>query len=333
MKSNLKFSKPLGAMVATTAVVLALAGCSSSAPAASDTAGAADEDIKLAFVPGLIGDEFYISMKCGVEAAAADLGVSVDTQGPTEFDPTLQRPILDTVIASKPDALITSPTDTSALTAPLTAAVDSGIKLVLVDTTIDDPSIAVSSIASDNVGGGAEAFSALKELVPDGGKVLVMSTDPGVSTLDQRVKGFEGAVNADSSFEYVGVQYSHNDPAEAARLITAALAKDPDIVGVFAGNTASAEGSATGIRQAGKEGQVKIVGFDAGPAQIKQLKEGTVQALIAQSPEQIGRDGVEQAVAAIKGEKVTKEIQTDFAVITQDNVDTEGADYVYKSSC
>lgn len=331
MKSN-AFTKPLAAMFAASAVVIALAGCSSSTPAADGTSGAKD-DIKLAFVPGLIGDEFYISMKCGVEAAADELGVSVDTQGPTEFDPTLQRPILDTVIASKPDALITSPTDTSALTAPLTAAVDSGIKLVLVDTTIDDPSIAVSSIASDNVGGGAEAFNALKALVPEGGKVLVMSTDPGVSTLDQRVKGFEDAVKADSSFTYVGVQYSHNDPAEAARLITAALAKDPDIVGVFAGNTAAAEGSATGIRQAGKEGQVKIIGFDAGPAQIKQLKEGTVQALIAQSPEQIGRDGVEQAVAAIRGEKVTKEIQTDFAVITQDNVDTEGAKYVYKSTC
>ena len=149
----------------------------------------------------------------------------------------------------------------------------------------------------------------------------------------RRVAGFEGAVKGDPSFQYLGVQDSHNEPAQAAQLVSAALAKDPDIVGIFAGNTASAEGSATGVRQAGKQNQVKIVGFDAGPAQVKQLKEGTVQALIAQQPEQIGVDGVQRAVAALKGEAVTAAVQTDFKVITKDNVDTDGKDYIYKSSC
>jgi ribose transport system substrate-binding protein len=272
-------------------------------------------------------------MKCGVEKQAKAEGVSADTQGPQKFDPSLQRPILDSVVASKPDALLISPTDATALQVPIKAAADAGIKVVLVDTTLGDPSVAVSAIASDNKGGGAEAFAAIKKLNPAGGKVLVVSTDPGVSTLDERVAGFEGAVKEDSAFDYVGVQYSHNDPAEAAKLVSAALAKDPDIVGIFAGNTASAEGSATGVRQAGMKNQVKIVGFDAGPAQIKQLKEGTVQALIAQQPEQIGVDGVKQAMAALKGAEVTAKIQTKFKVITQENVDTDGADYVYKSSC
>ena len=309
----------------------ALAGCSSGG--STGGSGGGGGDIKLAFIPGLVGDEFYISMRCGAEKEAKAEGVSIDTQGPSKFDPSLQRPIVDSVVASKPDAILIAPTDVSAMQAPLQAATSAGIKLVLVDTTLKDPTIAVSAIASNNKGGGAEAFTALKQLNPSGGKVLVVSTDPGVSTLDERTAGFEEAVKADSSFQYLGVQYSHNDPAEAARVVTAALSKDPDIVGIFAGNTASAEGSATGIRQANKQGQVKIVGFDAGPAQIKQLQEGTVQALIAQQPEQIGVDGVKQAVAALKGETVTKSIQTDFKLITKDNVDTDGKDYIYKSSC
>ncbi|MGC0239076.1 ABC transporter substrate-binding protein [Arthrobacter sp. SD76] len=324
--------KPLVAMLTLGAfAALPLTACSS--PSAGGAAAAGDKAYKIAFLPGLVGDEFYISMKCGVEKQAKAEGVSADTQGPQKFDPSLQRPILDSVVASKPDALLISPTDATALQVPIKAAADAGIKVVLVDTTLGDPSVAVSAIASDNKGGGAEAFAAIKKLNPAGGKVLVVSTDPGVSTLDERVAGFEGAVKEDSAFDYVGVQYSHNDPAEAAKLVSAALAKDPDIVGIFAGNTASAEGSATGVRQAGMKNQVKIVGFDAGPAQIKQLKEGTVQALIAQQPEQIGVDGVKQAMAALKGAEVTAKIQTKFKVITQENVDTDGADYVYKSSC
>lgn len=326
----MKLKSYLVPVLAVGALALPMTGCAASSPAAS---GTSNSNYKIAFIPGLVGDEFYISMKCGVQSQAKAEGVSVDTQGPQKFDPSLQRPILDSVIASKPDAILISPTDASALQVPIKAAASSGIKIVLVDTTLQDPSVAVSAIASDNKGGGAEAFQALKKLNPRGGKVLVMSTDPGVSTLDERVAGFEEAIKADSSFQYVGVQYSHNDPAEAAKLVSAALAKDPDIVGVFAGNTASAEGSATGVRQAGKENQVKIVGFDAGPAQIKQLKQGTVQALIAQRPEQIGVDGVKQAVAALKGAEVTAKIQTDFKMITKDNVDTEGAEYVYKSDC
>ena len=56
------------------------------------------------------------------------------------------------------------------------------------------------------------------------------------------------------AFTYLGVQYSHNEPATAAQLVTAALQKDPDIVGIFATNLFAAEGSATGVKQAGKEG-------------------------------------------------------------------------------
>jgi ribose transport system substrate-binding protein len=217
--------------------------------------------------------------------------------------------------------------------APLNAAAEAGTKIVLVDTTVEDPSIAVSAIASDNEGGGRAAFEAIKQLNPNGGKVMVMSVNPGISTTDARAKGFEDAVKEDSKFQYVGVQYSKNEPAEAARLIGAALQKDPDLVGVFAANLFSAEGTATGVRQSGKQEQVKIVSFDAGPNQVEALKEGTVQALVAQQPALIGQYGVDAAVTALEGGQVTPKVQTGFEIITQDNVDGEGAAAIYKSSC
>jgi hypothetical protein len=166
---------------------------------------------------------------------------------------------------------------------PLAQAAQS-TKVVLVDTTTDNPSYATSAIASDNEGGGRAAFEALQKLNPAGGKVMVMSTDPGVSTVDARIKGFEDAAKADSKFTYLNVQYSHNDPATAANLMGSALQKDPDLVGVFAANLFSAEGTATGVRQANKGDQVKVVSFDAGPNQVKDLRANTIQALVAHEP-------------------------------------------------
>ena len=334
------------------ALALATTACSSSKPEASGTSGDAassasaeadriehprsrqgQKSYNLSFIQGVAGDEFYISMQCGIEAEAAKLGVKVNTQGPQKFDPTLQKPIVDSVVASKPDAILIAPTDVTAMQTPLAAAASAGSKIVLVDTTLKDPSIAVTGIASDNLGGGKAAFDAIKKLNPDGGKVMVMSVDPGISTTDARAKGFEDAVKADSKFEYVGVQYSHNDPATAAQLTSAALQKDPDMVGIFAANLFAAEGSATGLRQAGKQGKVDIVGFDAGPNQVKALKNGTVQALVAQQPAKIGQYGVDAAVSALDGTDVPTSVQTGFSVITKDNVDGAGAAAIYKSKC
>ncbi|MDO9380504.1 MAG: ABC transporter substrate-binding protein [Nocardioidaceae bacterium] len=328
------FTKTLALASSAVLATGLLAACGAAEDSGSGSSGGGGSDSKsIAFIQGVAGDEFYISMRCGIEAAAKEAGATVDVQGPEKFDPTLQKPIVDSVVASKPDALLIAPTDVSAMQAPLKAAADAGIKVVLVDTTVEDPSFASSAISSDNVGGGKAAFDAIKQLNPDGGKVLVISTDPGVSTVDARVEGFKTAVDADSSFSYLGVQYSRNEPTRAAQLVTAALQKDPDIVGVFATNLFAAEGSATGIRQAGKQDQVKIVGFDAGPAQVKALKAGTVQALIAQQPATIGSDGVEQAIKAIDGDATEKDIQTGFTIITKDNVDGDAKDAVYKSSC
>jgi ribose transport system substrate-binding protein len=298
-----------------------------------DTGAAAGGDYNIAFVQGVAGDEFYITMQCGIEEAAAEIGATVDTQGPQEFDPTLQTPIVDSVVAAAPDALLIAPTDVTAMRRPIQAAIDAGIEVVLVDTTLEDPSGVVSQIASDNFGGGEAAFSAIEEANPEGGKVLVIGVEPGISTTDARAEGFEAAAAENEAFESLGVQYSQNQPARAAEIVTSALQADPDIVGIFAANLFAAEGAATGIRQAGAEG-ITVVGFDAGPAQVEALREGTVQALVAQEPANIGQQGVEQAVAALNGEEPEAEIQTGFTIITQDNVDTpEGEEAAYRANC
>jgi len=339
--------------VATTGVALLaiISGCTSSKPAETPTTNSAAADpnapastsvvapgkakkaYNIQFIQGVAGDQFYITMQCGAEAEAAKLGVTVKTQGPQKFDPTLQKPILDSVTAAKPDAILIAPTDVTAMQTPLKVAAAAGIKVILVDTTTEDPSYATSAIASDNVGGGKAAFDAIKQLNPNGGKVMVMSTDPGVSTVDLRIKGFADAVKADSKFTYLNVQYSHNDPATAANLMGSALQKDPDIVGVFAANLFAAEGTATAVRQARKTGTVKIVSFDAGPNQVKSLRDGTIQALVAQQPGIIGQYGIDEAVAALDGGQITPKVQTGFTIITKDNIDGDGAAAAYKSSC
>ena len=297
--------------------------------------GASAAGSKITFIQGVAGDAFYITMNCGVQEAAAKAGATVTVQGGAKWDATIQKPVLDSVIASKPQAILIAPNDMTAMQKPIEEAIAAGIKVVLVDTTIGDASKAVSEIASNNYGGGAAAFNAVKQLAPKGGKVLVVSTSPGVSSVDARVNGFADAANKDKKYNYIGVQYSNNEPAVAQRIITAALAKNKDIVAVFATNLFSAQGVAAGIKQAGKAGKVQVVGFDAGSDQVKALKAGTVQALIAQQPATIGSEGIDAAVAAIAGKAPkSKKIATGFTILTKKNIDTAaGKKAQYRDAC
>ena len=330
----------LAVAVAVGASMLAACGSSGSAspaasPAASSAASAAATGKKITLMVGVKGDPFYVSMECGAKEAATAAGAELNVQGPDKFDATLQNPMLDAVAAAKPDALLVAPNDVKASAGPLKNIQDAGTKVVLVDTTVDDTSIGVSRIATDNSLGGEKAAEALGTLgLGKGAKVLVISTDPGVSSVDARVAGFKKKA-AELGLTLVSdTQYSHNTAATAAQVVSAAIAKDPDLAGVFATNLFTAQGVATGVKQAGKSNVVKIVGFDAGPDQIKQLEAGDVQALVAQKPYDIGKQGVEQALAALSGGTVTPSIETESLVVTKANMtDPAVSKYIYKSAC
>src|SRR3954452_22221434 len=162
------------------------------------------------------------------------------------------------------------------------------------------------------------------------GKVFVVNVKPGISTTDAREKGFVAGAKA-AGLDYVGREYSNDKPEQAAAKTKAALQKNPDLKGIFGTNLFAAEGAATGVREAGAK-NVKIVGFDAGPKQVQDLKDGVVQALIAQKPADIGAQGVQQAYNALTGKSTTKKIGTESTTITKDNLaDSQVA--LYKPSC
>ena len=311
------------------------AGASTASGAAAGGSSGGGKAYKMTFIQGVAGDGFYVTMGCGIQAEAEKLGnVTVNTQGPSQFDSTLQNPIIESVTAAHPDAILIAPDDVSASRPPISQAMAAGIKVVLVDTTLTDPSGAVSQISSDNTAGGADAFDAIEQLVPGGGQVLVVNTKPGISTTDQRTAGFAAAAKANPKFSYVGVQYDNDTASLAAQVTLAELQKNPGIVAIFATNLFSAEGAATGIRQAGKAGKVKVIGFDAEPDEITALQQGTVQALIAQSPYTIGTDAVDQAVAALSGKPTTPKIGTKFTIITSANLKSAASQAaIYKTSC
>lgn len=300
----------------------------------------AQDDISIVLVPGLTTDAFYITMNKGAQAAAKALGIKVDFQGAEDFNPTLQIPVLDAVIAREPSAIVIAPTDTTQLIEPLRRATERGIAVVTVDTFIDDGAyqngagdgdFPMSYIASDNVAGGRMAAAAMGDAMGGKGSVYVSNVRPGISTTDQREEGFK--LEMQERFPDITVldtQYNENDASTAASQLQAVLAREPNLGGVFGANLFSALGAANGVDSADKLGDITVIAFDAPQSIVEQLKTGLVDMAIAQHPAEIGYYGVMTAYAHLTGQSVPPMIGTGFTVITAENVDDpEIARYIY----
>jgi ribose transport system substrate-binding protein len=242
MKSIDRFSTPLSRRGILRASVYAGAGLTLFAPLGF-RATARQDSLTIAFIQGVIGDNFYITMDCGARAQAEALGnVTIDTQGPERFDQTLQTPILNAVVQSAPDAIMMAPNDRQGMIAPIQAAIDAGVPVLCVDTTIDSD-IQLGDVATDNVEGGRLAARGLAEEIGGTGKVFVVNVIPGVSTTDQREQGFREAIATEfPDIEYLGQEYSNNDANVAAQITAARLQSDPDLAGIFGTNLFSAQG-------------------------------------------------------------------------------------------
>jgi ribose transport system substrate-binding protein len=314
------------------AAFAAAVGCACSAHA--------QEDISITLVPGLTTDAFYITMNRGAQAAADALGITVDFQGAEEFDPVLQTPVLDAVIARGPDAILIAPTDSTQMIEPLRRANDAGIPVITVDTFIDDGKyqdgsgdgdFPLSYIASDNVGGGRMAARFMAEAIGGEGKVYVSNVRPGISTTDQREEGFKAEMSENyPDVEVLDTQYNENDASLAASQFQAVLARNPEIKGVFGANLFSAIGAGNGVDGAGKVEDVTVIAFDAPQSIVDNISSGLVDAAIAQHPAEIGYFGVMAAYAHLTGQSVPTMIGTGFTVIDGDNVDDEEvAKFIY----
>jgi ribose transport system substrate-binding protein len=316
-----------------------LLGVAAVAVLAAPGGALAQGDCTIALVPGLTTDAFYITMRKGAEAAARAVGCELLFQGGPEFNPTVQVPVLQAVIARKPDAILIAPTDKQQLIAPIKQAHDAGIPVITVDTFIDDGKyqdgsgpgdFPLSYVATDNILGGFLGGVALAKSIGERGKVYVSNVKPGISTTDQREEGFKLAMRAYPNIAVLDTQFNDDDANKAAAQVQAVYARNNDLAGVFGANLFSAIGTADGIKALGKAGEIRVVAFDAPSRIVDDLKSGLVDFAIAQHPAEIGYYGVMTAYAVINDMSVPPHIGTGATVMDKTNIDDPAvARFVY----
>jgi ribose transport system substrate-binding protein len=259
----------------------------------------------------------------GARQAGRDLHVKVPELGAqSESDINGQISILENAVAEKPAAIVISPTQFAALGKPIDAAAKS-VKIIGIDSAADSKAF-TSFLTTDNVQGGRAAADALAEGIAakNGGKVAgdvaLITSLPGVGSLDQRAKGFKEELAAKyPGLKLVADKVADGQATTALNIMTDLITANPDLKGVFASNLIMAQGAGQAVAENKLQGKIALVGFDNDDKLVKFLGDGVIYALIVQDPYRMGYDGIKTALDASKGEKVPAFVDTGVNTITK----------------
>lgn len=292
--------------------------------------------IRLAVAPKAIGFDFWETVRKGAQCATSKKeDVSMQWDGVTqETDVTGQVNLLQNFISQGVDGLVYAATDAKVLYRVTKSAKQQGITVVNIDSGTNPQPDDVPVFATDNVAAAKKVPDLLSEaLGKGGGKIAFIPFQQGTRTNEEREKGFKQGLKEHPELKLVAQQSSQSDYNTALRVTEDILTAHPDLDGIFASNEPGVLGAAEAVRNAGKAGDIVIVGWDASPEEIKGVRQGTIRALVVQNPFRMGFDGVNAAVEMIRTGKTVEGHDTGTVFVTKENVDKPEVQSVLNPSC
>ena len=216
---------------------------------------------------GQANDAFWSVVKNGVEAAAKDSGVKVTYRAPESFDMVAMSRLIDAAVNQKPDGLVVSLPDASALGPAIQRAVKAGIPVITINSGLESSKKlgAVLHVGQSEYDAGKSAGEKLKAM---GGKNgICVNQEVGNVSLDLRCKGFADGFGGKSKVVPTG-----NDPTEVRSKVKAALDSDTSIDVIMAlGASTAGEPSLAAAKDSGRLAKIHVATFDLSAGFLKAI--------------------------------------------------------------
>jgi ribose transport system substrate-binding protein len=266
--------------------------------------------------------EFWQSVHAGAVSAGRDFSVDIHWSGPAEeTDYARQIQIVESMVVQHVDGLALAPVERRSLVEPVTKAMNAGIPVTIYDSGLDSDQY-TSFVATNNYAAGEAAARKLGELLHGNGDIIALRHMPGSAASTDRETAFDTVIAKEfPGIRIVGWQYGMADAAKVLAAAENLLTAHADIAGVFASAESSSVGAALALKGRGLSGKVKFVAFDSSPILIHYLRDGTIDALIAQDPFRIGYEAVKTLAQKLNGQTPAKQINLSARVITREDLD------------
>jgi ribose transport system substrate-binding protein len=278
----------------TAAMAAILFGMAMAAPAS------ADDKPTLAFVVNGASD-FWKAAEAGVKKAQGELpDFNLELKYPSQASVAIQQRLMDDLVTAGVKGIMVSAVDPKTQTDGLNKIAS---ETALFTTDSDAPkSKRVAYVGSSNVDAGKQAAEIAKKAMPDGGKCMGYVGLLGADNAKERIQGFKDGLEG-TKISLVDVRGDDIDQTRAKANVQDTLVANPEIncmVGFYSYNTPRIYEA---LRDAGKLGQITVVGFDDDPITLGGVKEGTIAATVVQQPFEWAYQGMKLMAAYVKGDK------------------------------
>ncbi len=221
-----------------------------------------------------------------------------------EMDVAQQIAYVESMMAQKVDAIVIAPADSKALVPVCKRAMDAGIIVVNIDNKFDaevlkDKNAKIPFVGPDNRKGARLAGERLCTKLKAGDKVAIIEGAPNAYNGLQRKLGFEDAV-AGGKLTIVSSQTGYWETDKAQPIASALINEHADLKAILCANDSMALGAVAALRDAGKLGNVYVVGFDNIAAVQQLLKEGRVLCTVDQHADKLALYGIEYALEMLR---------------------------------
>jgi len=283
--------------------------------------------ITIAVIPKGTTHEFWKAIHAGAVKAARELDVDIVWKGPLkEDDREAQISVIENMVRLGVRGIVLAPLDDVAMQAPVAAAVQAKVPVVIIDSGIRGKAHS-SFIATDNYKGGRMAGQCLAKLLKGKGRVVMLRYEEGSASTTAREKGFLDAIREYRRIKVVSAnQYGGATTETAYRASENLLAPLKEngkltIDGIFACNESTTFGMLRALQDGGFAGKVRFVGFDSSAKLATALRAGEIDGLILQNPFQMGYLGVRTMVAKLKKKPFRAKVDTGETLATKSNMD------------
>ena len=286
----------------------------------ASAASAADKKSLFFVVNG--ASDFWKIAEAGVKKAQGELpNYELSVKYPEQAAAAVQQRVLDDLVAAGAAAIMVSAVDPKNQTDGLNKVAE---KIPLFTTDSDAPqSKRLAYIGSSNVALGNDAGKLMLKALPNGGKCIGFVGLLGADNAKERIQGVRDTIKG-SKVELVDVRGDEIDQGRAKRNVEDALAATPDVaclVGFYSYNTPRIYEA---LKEAGKLGKIKVIGFDEDPITLGGVKEGSIVGTVVQQPFEWGYQGMKLMAKVLEGDKsgiANPIIIVPGKVIDQANVD------------
>jgi ABC-type sugar transport system substrate-binding protein len=267
---------------------------------------------------------FFTHMADQVKAEAAKIGNIDIVVADGQRSSPKQTADIEAAITKGVDGMFLDPNEVDALAPAVQEAVDAKIPVVTVDRRVDKVSGILAHVGADNVKGGEAQGELIMKLFPNGAKVMNLQGQSGASPAIDRNKGLHNALDkAADKYKFVFEDTAGFDRAKGLSMTESALdgmSAPPDVI--VCANDDMALGAMQALKARNLVGKVALIGFDALPEALLNIRDGNMTATIEQMPGQQSQKALDFLVDFIRnGTKPTEAVTllTPIA-ITKDNL-------------